>query len=263
MGNATVICSDKTGTLTENVMTVVAGAFGSGSPSFGAKEYTQGEDERPTSHESEASSYKFQAHASMPSLPRHISPELRELLRQSIIANTTAFQTEEKGRLLYVGSKTETALLDLARSCLNLGNLDQERAGYTKQDSFPFNSERKCMGTAIKLRDGYRVLLKGAPETILEKCSKFPEIGLDTPPVQQDASNGGTEDKINQIISTYASNSLRTLGLAYRDFEAWPGDVEFADLLPEMPMENPTSAALRAAASFVPSPVTATTSPRD
>ncbi|KAE9968546.1 hypothetical protein BLS_009228 [Venturia inaequalis] len=204
MGNATVICSDKTGTLTQNVMTVVAGAFGPGAVRFGDKD-NQTSGKLISSND----------------LAGSINADLRELLKQSIAINTTAYEGEENGKAAFIGSKTETALLEWAQKSLGLGTLSVERANYPLQQLFPFDSSRKCMGAVIKLADGqYRMLVKGAPEIMLKQCSMI----LDDP-VEKLSSIGLDEehrDVLKSTISHYASLSLRTIALAYRDFESWP-----------------------------------------
>jgi len=217
MGNATTVCSDKTGTLTENRMTVVVGMLGV-TDRFGK------EREKPSDQNSKIegppddppSSQKFFS---------NLSGELAKLLRQNIAVNSTAFEhTNTSGQREFVGSKTETALLELAQRYLGMDNLSTERHNNQTIQLYPFNSERKCMGVIIKRRTTgthatYRLYVKGAAEILLGNCKRV--IGgqnLDSVIPLQDADRA----IIKKVIDQYASQSLRTIALVYRDFPDWP-----------------------------------------
>ena len=215
MGNATVICSDKTGTLTENVMTVVGGILSRGAVTFGSdRSFHQVADDHETS-------------ISMAQLSSALHAQVRELAKESIAINTTAFEGEESGKPVFIGTKTETALLDWARQNLGLGPLATERANYPLVELFPFNSRRKCMGAVTRLPGNkYRLLIKGAPEVVLAQCSTVvtdPTEPLSLSPLQE-----SDKVSISKTVSQYASLSLRTLALAYRDVDSWPSEEERA-----------------------------------
>jgi len=207
MGNATTICSDKTGTLTQNKMQVVAGTIGT-VHRFGV---TRTPDQQNPSEKE----------VGVSELMSSLHPDVRELLKNSIALNSTAFEGEGGDPdQPFVGSKTETALLLLAREHLAMGPVAQERANATTLHLIPFDSGRKCMGIVIKLSETKaRLYVKGASEIMLEKCTQ----------ILRDPSNGTasatlTEDNrntIKKLIETYARNSLRTIGLIYRDID-WP-----------------------------------------
>jgi Ca2+-transporting ATPase len=233
MGNATTICSDKTGTLvsaiyqlyidifshlqTTNRMTVVAGTFGT--TSFVHADSASEKDQTISAWASK------------------ISSAAKELLIQSIAINSTAFEGQEDGKPVFVGSKTETALLELAKDHLGLVSLSETRDNQQVSHMFPFDSAKKCMGAVVKLQNGrYRLVVKGASEILLSFASAFAHFEtLETEPLSEEHRQGLTD-----TINEYANRSLRTIGLVYRDFPQWPpanaaltdgGSVDFASLL--------------------------------
>ncbi|KAI0110666.1 plasma membrane calcium-transporting ATPase [Hypoxylon sp. NC0597] len=200
MGNATAICSDKTGTLTTNKMTVVAGTFGQSS--F-AKAESEKEDVQTVSQWASG-----------------LSEKVKDAIVQSVAINSTAFEGEEAGQFTFIGSKTETALLELAREHLGMQSLAEARANEQVIQMMPFDSAKKCMGAVIKLRDGsgYRLLVKGASEILLNCCNEKADIqSLGTSALTVDDRND-----IKSVIESYAKGSLRTIGIVFKDFAQWP-----------------------------------------
>ncbi|KAH6951270.1 calcium-translocating P-type ATPase [Ilyonectria sp. MPI-CAGE-AT-0026] len=199
MGNATTICSDKTGTLTTNKMTVVAGTFGSSGFSKSEAENSQGQ--------------------SVSSWASSVTPSSKKAIIQSIAINSTAFEGEEDGQATFIGSKTETALLQLAKDHLGLQSLAQTRANEHVVQMMPFDSSKKCMGAVIKLRSGsYRLLVKGASEILLGYCSKEAHFQF----FQEESLTDNRRHSLKETIERYGNQSLRTIGLAYNDYEQWP-----------------------------------------
>ena len=224
MGNATVICSDKTGTLTQNKMSTVAGILGT-TARFGDKRSP--ETSASTSPDSPikdriASAESDSQDASTSHFISILANDVKDLLKQSIAVNSTAFEGEDDGgQATFIGSKTETALLSFARDHLAMGFVSEERANANVVQFVPFDSARKCMAVVVKIDEKhYRMFVKGASEILLGRCSK----------IIQDPTRGVSERDITpenvefleQIIDTYASRSLRTIGLLYRDFKQWP-----------------------------------------
>ncbi|KAI0377740.1 calcium-translocating P-type ATPase [Hypomontagnella monticulosa] len=200
MGNATTICSDKTGTLTQNKMTVVAATI-STTHRFGSGK-----------SEEESSGKEF---------TDALCKETQDILLKSITLNSTAFEGEVEGVKTFIGSKTETALLEYAKAYLGMGPVSEERSNAKILQLIPFDSGRKCMGVVVQLENGAaRLYVKGASEIVLRQCTAI----LRNP--TQDTSNTRlTEDDettIKGLIENYASRSLRTIGIVYKDLDRWP-----------------------------------------
>ncbi|VDM67842.1 unnamed protein product [Strongylus vulgaris] len=190
MGNATAICSDKTGTLTTNRMTCV-------------QQYING------------SFYKTQ-----PPTYAGLDRRTRELLINGIAINSgynsQVLPPPKSGeQRQQVGNKTECALLGFI---LDMGKSYEEiRARYPEETLFKvytFNSSRKSMMTVIQLESGvYRIYAKGASEIILSRCSFIlGEEGEIKPFAAAQAA-----ELTKEVIEPMASDGLRTIGLAYKD----------------------------------------------
>ncbi|KAJ5627822.1 ATPaseP-typeK/Mg/Cd/Cu/Zn/Na/Ca/Na/H-transporter [Penicillium lividum] len=206
MGNATTICSDKTGTLTENKMSAVAATLGTTSR-FGDK------SAGPASERSgDVSAAEFIA---------TLSPSVKDLLLKHIVLNSTAFEGEQEGVKQFIGSKTETALLSFAREHLGMGPPAEARASAKLTQMFPFDSARKCMAVVVKLENGkYRMLVKGAAEILMAKSTRIirdPTAELSEVPITEENRN-----TLDTIMTNYTSRSLRCIALVYRDYEQWP-----------------------------------------
>ncbi|XP_041946516.1 plasma membrane calcium-transporting ATPase 4 isoform X3 [Alosa sapidissima] len=196
MGNATAICSDKTGTLTMNRMTVVQAYIGG-------------------TH-----------YPSVPD-PEAIKPETLEVLVNSISINSAytskILPPEKEGGLpRHVGNKTECSLLglvlDLKRDYQPIREEVPEEKLYKV---YTFNSARKSMSTVLKNTDcpGYRMYSKGASEIVLRKCSQI----LDSSGVARPFKPKDRDEMVRKVIEPMACDGLRTICVAYRDF---PGEVE-------------------------------------
>lgn len=194
MGNATAICSDKTGTLTMNRMTVVQ-------------------------------SYIGETHYRQVPAPDAILPKVLERLVNGIAVNsayTTKILPPEKegGRARHVGNKTECALLgfvlDLKQDYQAVRNEIPEEKLYKV---YTFNSARKSMSTVLKNADGtFRMYSKGASEIILRKCTKLVNKSGDV--VAFKARD--RDEMVKKVIEPMACEGLRTICLAFRDFVKEP-----------------------------------------
>ena len=216
MGNATSVCSDKTGTLTQNVMTVVAGTIGTASR-FSNRSAKAVE----TAGTKSADAADDVDDVTASEFTKTLSQPVKDLWRTSIAINSTAFETEEDGKTAFVGSKTETALLDFAREFLGMEHINVERSNAQTAQMIPFDSSRKCMGMVVKMKDGgYRLVVKGASEIMLRYCTKI--IGDPTRGAEEATLSDDNRRTIASLIDAYASRSLRTIGFIWRDFEQWP-----------------------------------------
>jgi Ca2+-transporting ATPase len=203
MGNATTVCSDKTGTLTQNKMTVVAGCIGykrifsriddSGAILPGAVNIVDLVKEQPAS--------------------------VTELIQQSVAVNSNAFWDPTANE--FVGSKTETALLAWTQQ-QGAPEYTQIRAQYPVEQLWPFSSERKSMCTLIRIAnptdDGilHRAHIKGASEIILSRCTRV--LMPDSDSLVAVPITAEIRADLLKMIEQFASQSLRTIGIAYRDF---------------------------------------------
>jgi Ca2+-transporting ATPase len=217
MGNATTVCSDKTGTLTQNKMTVVATTLGK-SLSFGGTDAPL--EENP---EDKAKPVDI----NIPNMPvgefvQALSSATKQLVIQANAVNSTAFEGDVEGEKTFIGSKTEVALLTLCRDHLGAGPIQEERSNANVVQVVPFDSAVKYMATVVKLPDGkFRAYVKGASEILLAKCTKV----IGDPAGEELTTTDMTEEDRNVLshtITSYAGQTLRTIGSSYRDFESWP-----------------------------------------
>lgn len=189
MGNATAICSDKTGTLTMNRMTVIQAYIGD-------THYHQ-----------------------IPS-PDVLVPKILDLVVNSISINSAytskILPPEKEGGLpRQVGNKTECALLgfvtDLKQDYHAVRSEVPEEKLYKV---YTFNSARKSMSTVVEKPGGYRMYSKGASEILLRKCNRILDKKGEAVPFK----NKDRDEMVRTVIEPMASDGLRTICIAYRDF---------------------------------------------
>jgi potassium/sodium efflux P-type ATPase len=167
LGSVTIICSDKTGTLTRNEMTVQIIRTGDRLYEVTGVGYSpEGE---------------FQEQGNKTDPQEH--PVLMELLRSSLLCNE-ALVHESDGQWKLDGAPTEGALVTVAmKSGLTH---DQVNKDYPRLNLMPFSSEKKFMATLNQSQtDGEIIILKGAPERILERCS-LQRHAQEDKPIDQD-----------------------------------------------------------------------------
>uniref|UniRef100_A0A8R1I4W9 Calcium-transporting ATPase n=1 Tax=Caenorhabditis japonica TaxID=281687 RepID=A0A8R1I4W9_CAEJA len=213
MGNATSICSDKTGTLTTNRMTCV-------------QQYIN-----HNFYKGDAPKYEG------------MDPSTRDILFNGIVINSGYASTvvppknpgEQRGQ---IGNKTECSLfgfiMDSGRSYEDIRKKFPEES---LMKVYTFNSSRKSMMTVIVLEDKkYRIYAKGASEIILNRCSHiFGKNGRIEPFGKQEAN-----EMTKNVIEPMASDGLRTIGIAFKDLvptgtkkheyeEEYDGEIDWED----------------------------------
>ncbi len=170
LGCAGVICSDKTGTLTQNKMTVT-------------QVWSPDEQGRA------------------------------QVLTAGALCSDAALRAAQDGALRAVGDPTEAALVDAALA-EGLSKTDLER-DHPRVAELPFDSDRKLMSTVHRWGGGYRVLVKGAPDVLLSRCTHV-LAGASKP------LDAGVRRAAEQANAAMADNALRVLGCAYKDLDALP-----------------------------------------
>ncbi|XP_027344579.1 calcium-transporting ATPase 9, plasma membrane-type isoform X5 [Abrus precatorius] len=183
MGSATTICSDKTGTLTLNQMTVVE-------------------------------AYVGKAKLNPPDDSSKLHPEVLSLINEGIAQNTTGnvFVPKDSGETEVSGSPTEKAILSWA---VKLGmNFDVIRSNSTVLHVFPFNSEKKRGGVALKLGDsGVHIHWKGAAEIVLGTCTQYVDSNGQLQSIEEEKAF------FKKAINDMAAHSLRCVAIAYRSYK--------------------------------------------
>jgi len=186
MGGANNICSDKTGTLTKNTMTVM-GLY--------SESMTVENDANAKSHQ--------------------ISKSTIKLLCESICVNSTAsmiYDNKEK-KLRRMGNATECALLSMAEE---MGyKYELYRTPEKEMLVVPFNSKRKRMTTVWQLDEDptkYAVYVKGAPELLLPSCTKIIAKGGEIVDLDEQGINGLNK----KVLKRNAEIGYRSILLAYK-----------------------------------------------
>ena len=186
LGCAGVICSDKTGTLTMNKMTV-------------KQVWTPGDRHR------------------------------KEALTIGALCNDTVLTIGEDGQPKTTGDPTETAFVDAAfLEGLDKNSLEKE---LPRVSELPFDSDRKLMSTVHPVGGKYRVMVKGAPDVLLSRCTQI----LAGSVVPLTASLARDVETAN---ASMAEQALRVLACGYKDIEV-------------LPSGNPTSEELETNLTFV------------
>jgi Ca2+-transporting ATPase len=203
LGSTTVICSDKTGTLTRNEMTVQVAWLEGHEYRFSGIGYApEGEIE----HDG----------VRLTTVP----PALHELLSIAVLCNDSALRPDGESWAI-TGDPTEAALVVAGQKAGLHGH--EFRSRHQRLDVIPFESDTKYMATLNRIDGENRILLKGAPETVIERCT------LDK----------AGQQIVNEAMATYARQGMRVIAFAHRRDvaaeEISPDDVaknlQFAGLL--------------------------------
>jgi len=198
LGSTTVICTDKTGTLTENEMTA-RGIV------------TRGHVYRVT-----GSGYDPRGVLTVDGRPLDAGAleRVEPLLRAVALCNDARVELRD-GRWRCVGDPTEGALVVMARK----GGVEQEAAerNAPRVREFPFDSVRRRMCTVHALPSGaFEVLVKGSPEAVLEACASFDEEGRPVPMRAEVAA------AVQADVERLAADGLRVLAVARRQVDVLP-----------------------------------------
>jgi len=193
LGATTVICSDKTGTLTKGEMTV-------------RRIYVNNKVVEVTGVGYEP---KGEFNQSNNAINSQNDQDLSLLLKIGALCSNAQLDKNEKGVWSIIGDPTEGALIVTAEKA-GLEEKELEK-NFPRVAEVPFTSERKRMATVHSAPDGEQVAyMKGAPEIVLERCNYVLENG------EEKKLSEATRKKILEINEKFARDALRVLAMAYR-----------------------------------------------
>ena len=185
LGSTTVICADKTGTLTENRMTV--------------REYYLSDGRRIGIGDCEN--------------PLQDDPLLQQAVRIGVLCNEASFRAEATDESRTIGDPTETALLVVADALVL--DVSRERAIHPRVAEQPFHATTRRMTTLHRKLDGQHfAALKGAPAVVLAACSNYRDAAGDHVPLDDDAFA-----RFSAANEQMANRAFRVLALAIKHFE--------------------------------------------
>ena len=186
LGSTTVICSDKTGTLTQNKMTI--------QKLYDAeKEYlVSGSGYSPKGEVTDMDGKKA-------------SDSVTKLIEGGLLCNDSIYNPEEE---TIIGDPTEGAMVVLAHKC-NMEKNEWEKK-YPRIQEIPFDSDRKLMSTFHDINGELVMYTKGAPDELLKRCTHVEIAGE----IQE--LSKGKRDEILAKNKEFAESALRVIGVAYR-----------------------------------------------
>jgi Ca2+-transporting ATPase len=224
LGSTTVICSDKTGTLTQNMMTATRLWVDNTMFEIHAATEESGNGSSPLDGH-------FRVDGSLVDLEDF--PASTTALWVAVLDNDAEFETADDGSYRVVGDPTEVALIVAAnRAGARRNELEQ---AYPRIDEIPFDSSRKRMTTVHKvlkpkpedaspfydgsLLDWEVAATKGAPDVVLDLCTHYQTIEDKTEPLDT-----ATRQRILDANESMAREALRVIALAYRVEEDVPDE---------------------------------------
>ena len=186
LGQATVICSDKTGTLTQNEMTV-------------RKVY-----DNEFVYDISGNGYETKGQIKLNNKVAKPSFNMDMILKISLLCNDSKLDNDQK----MIGDPTEGALLVLAaKAGYPLTNIEET---YPQLNEYTFDSTRKMMTSINQIGDDYFVLTKGATDQLIKKCNRISIQG------QVREINDLDKEQILNQIEAFSSQAYRVLGFAYK-----------------------------------------------
>jgi len=205
LGSASVICTDKTGTLTRNEMTIERVVTASGTTTVTGVGYTpEGDvlqDGRAIDDE-------------------NLLAEAQLMFGAGSLAGNAQL-SEHGGQWQIQGDPTEAAFLVAARK---LNGTRERIARYSRVGEVPFTSERKMMSTLHEEADGsLRIFSKGAPDVLLRICSHV-RVGTTIEPFDD-----ARRQRMLADVDALSARALRTLGVAYRQLDAASAPLDESD----------------------------------
>ncbi|MBD2504936.1 cation-translocating P-type ATPase [Anabaena azotica] len=209
LGSATVICSDKTGTLTENQMTVQAIYAGGHQYTVTGVGYApDGEilrDEKPVNLNSDKG--------------------LQECLIAGLLCNDSHLE-KKQGKWVVMGDPTEGALIASA----NKANFSQPTLAkqMPRLDGIPFESDYQYMATLHQTPTGKTIYVKGSVEAILQRCNLI--LNTDGQPRPLDCVETLKQSSIEREVNIMARQGLRVLALAKKPVSNEQDAVDHLDI---------------------------------
>jgi Ca2+-transporting ATPase len=221
LGSTTVICSDKTGTLTKNEMTVKSiwlPGYSASENNHGRYIAVEGEGYEPKGGFEQIIESNGKHKGSSIDVNRDAS--LSKILKIGALCNNAKLvRPGGKGEWKIIGDPTEGALTVAATKAGMTSNALRKQ--FHREKEIPFSSERAMMTTVNKQKSGRQlVCVKGAPETILERCTRV--MGTNSVIPLRD----GMKKKILESNHAMTNRALRVLGIAYKETSAKENDRE-------------------------------------
>ncbi|MCS6292657.1 MAG: cation-translocating P-type ATPase [Nitrospira sp.] len=226
LGSATVICTDKTGTLTKNEMTVTRLIVGNVAFEVTGEGYEPVGEIRQRSAELNVLSPELSGQRGNAPSPNSalgtqrsaLNPGLRRLLTAAVLCNGATLK-QNHGAWAVIGDPTEGALL-VAAAKMSLTKEDLEQ-GSPFQGEIPFDAERKMMTVVRREAEGSKAYVKGAPDVILKRCTHRMTLTGDIEPLSEPQRQA-----LLDINISLARETLRVLAVAQRPLAGSLGELQ-------------------------------------